>query len=73
MIDASQNVVNGVVRVKLYKGNVMIAGRKSDDSLFDGTIATFEDDAGAYNQKRCGRLYQIDALRMRIAAQKGRI
>lgn len=73
MIDASQNVVNGVVRVKLYKGNVMIAGRKSDDSLFDGTIATFEDDAGAYNQKDAEGFIKLNALRMRIAAQKGRI
>ena len=51
MIDESQRYVNGVVRVKLYKGNVYIAGRKSDDSIFDANIATFEDDRGAYNQK----------------------
>ncbi|MDH5408611.1 MAG: argininosuccinate synthase, partial [Gammaproteobacteria bacterium] len=51
MIDASQKNVNGVVRLKLYKGNVMVVGRKSDtDSLFDESIATFEDDAGAYDQ-----------------------
>ena len=50
MIDASQKSVNGVVRLKLYKGNVSVVGRKSDESLFDATIATFEDDAGAYNQ-----------------------
>jgi argininosuccinate synthase len=72
MIDASQAPVNGVVRVKLYKGNVIIAGRKSDDSLFDMTIATFEDDAGAYDQKDAGGFIKLNALRMRIAALKGR-
>ncbi|MGV6806318.1 MAG: argininosuccinate synthase, partial [bacterium] len=51
MIDDSQSVVNGKVRVKLYKGNVVVVGRQSSDSLFDEKIATFEDDAGAYNQK----------------------
>lgn len=50
MIDASQVNVNGVVRLKLYKGNVVVVGRKSDDSLFDANIATFEEDGGAYNQ-----------------------
>jgi argininosuccinate synthase len=48
VIDDSQLCVNGVVNLKLYKGNVMVAGRKSDDSLFDATIATFEDDGGAW-------------------------
>jgi argininosuccinate synthase len=72
MIDASQAPVNGTVRVKLYKGNVIIAGRKSDDSLFDMTIATFEDDAGAYDQKDAGGFIKLNALRMRIAALKGR-
>ncbi len=73
MIDESQAVVNGVVRVKLYKGNVIVAGRKSDDSLFDETIATFEDDAGAYNQKDAEGFIKLNALRLRIAAQKGRV
>jgi argininosuccinate synthase len=72
MIDASQQFVNGVVRLKLYKGNVTVVGRKSDDSLFDATIATFEDDAGAYNQADAGGFIKLNALRMRIAAQKGR-
>ncbi|HMX52411.1 argininosuccinate synthase [Plasticicumulans sp.] len=72
MIDASQAPVNGVVRLKLYKGNVMVAGRKSDDSLFDPTIATFEDDGGAYNQKDAEGFIKLNALRMRIAANKGR-
>ncbi len=73
MIDASQAHVNGVVRVKLYKGNVMMAGRKSDkDSLFDANIATFEDDKGAYNQKDAEGFIKLNALRMRIAAKRGR-
>ncbi len=70
MIDASQTSVNGVVRVKLYKGNVSVVGRKSDsDSLFDPTIATFEDDAGAYNQADAAGFIKLNALRMRIAAR----
>ena len=56
-IDESQAVVNGDVRLKLYKGSVAVTGRRSDQSLFDQAIATFEDDAGAYNQKGCRRLY----------------
>ena len=72
MIDASQAAVNGVVRLKLYKGNVMVAGRKSDDSLFDAKIATFEEDAGAYNQAAASGFIKLNALRMRIAAKKGR-
>jgi len=70
MIDASQATVNGVVRIKLYKGNVSVVGRKSDtDSLFDATIATFEDDAGAYNQQDAEGFIKLNALRMRIAAK----
>ena len=72
MIDESQDVVNGVVRVKLYKGNVTVVGRKSDDTLFDDRIATFEDDAGAYDQKDAAGFIKLNALRLRIAANKGR-
>lgn len=72
LIDASQAPVNGSVRVKLYKGNVSIVGRKSDDSLFDASIATFEDDAGAYDHGEAGGFIKLNALRMRIAANKGR-
>ncbi len=73
MIDESQKYVNGFVRVKLYKGNVIIAGRKSTtDSLFDTSIATFEDDAGAYNQFDAEGFIKLNALRMRIAARVGR-
>jgi argininosuccinate synthase len=70
LIDQTQLHVNGWVRLKLYKGNVMVAGRDSrTDSLFDPTIATFEDDAGAYDQKDAGGFIKLNALRMRIAAQ----
>jgi argininosuccinate synthase len=69
MIDASQANVNGRVRLKLYKGNVTVVGRESKrDSLFDPAIATFEDDAGAYDQKDAGGFIKLNALRMRIAA-----
>jgi argininosuccinate synthase len=69
MIDASQARVNGRVRVKLYKGNVIVVGRDSDhDSLFDPAIATFEDDQGAYNQMDAAGFIKLNALRMRIAA-----
>lgn len=71
MIDASQHSVNGTVRVKLYKGNVTVVGRKSEqDSLFDMSIATFEDDQGAYNQKDAEGFIKLNALRMRIAATR---
>jgi argininosuccinate synthase len=71
MIDASQDTVNGVVRLKLYKGNVIVVGRKSDtDSLFDTKIATFEEDAGSYNQADATGFIKLNALRMRIAAKK---
>ncbi|MGA7179904.1 MAG: argininosuccinate synthase [Thiobacillaceae bacterium] len=70
LIDHTQQHVNGWVRLKLYKGNVIVAGRDSNtDSLFDATIATFEDDAGAYDQKDAGGFIKLNALRMRIAAQ----
>ncbi|MFT3929578.1 MAG: argininosuccinate synthase [Spongiibacteraceae bacterium] len=72
MIDASQQHVNGVVRLKLYKGNVIVVGRQSEQSLFDTKISTFEDDGGAYNQKDAEGFIKLNALRMRIAARKGR-
>jgi argininosuccinate synthase len=72
MIDASQERVNGEVRLKLYKGNVIVEGRRSErDSLFSASIATFEDDQGAYNQKDAEGFIKLNALRMRIAAGRG--
>ena len=71
-IDDTQSVVNGTVRLKLYKGNVIVVGRASADTLFDDQIATFEDDAGAYDQKDAEGFIKLNALRLRIAAGKGR-
>jgi len=72
MIDASQERVNGDVRLRLYKGNVIVDGRRSErDSLFSASIATFEDDQGAYNQKDAEGFIKLNALRMRIAAGRG--
>ena len=72
-IDQTQDVVNGEVRIKLYKGNVIVVGRKSDtDSLFDSNIATFDDDVGAYNQADAEGFIKLNALRLRIAANRGR-
>jgi|TARA_B110000967_G_scaffold58250_1_gene59698 argininosuccinate synthase len=71
MIDGSQKAVNGLVRIKLYKGNVTVVGRVSEgNSLFDESIATFEDDEGAYNQKDAEGFIKLNALRLRIAARK---
>ncbi len=70
LIDSTQKTVNGWVRVKLYKGNVIVVGRDSKtDSLFDSTIATFEDDQGAYDQKDAAGFIKLNALRLRIAAK----
>ncbi|MDR2260078.1 MAG: argininosuccinate synthase [Azoarcus sp.] len=69
LIDHTQQTVNGWVRLKLYKGNVIVVARDSKtDSLFDPTIATFEDDRGAYDQKDANGFIRLNALRMRIAA-----
>jgi argininosuccinate synthase len=70
LIDDTQRNVNGWVRVKLYKGNVIVVGRDSKtNSLFDPTIATFEDDKGAYDQKDAAGFIKLNALRMRIASK----
>jgi argininosuccinate synthase len=71
LIDKTQTRVNGVVRLKLYKGNVIVTGRKSEkDSLFDATIATFEDDGGSYDQKDASGFIKLNALRLRIQNRK---
>src|ERR1700681_1542374 len=73
MIDASQATVNGWVRLKLYKGNVIVVGRDSKtDSLFSAAISTFEDDKGAYDQKDADGFIKLNALRMRIEARLAR-
>jgi argininosuccinate synthase len=70
LIDNTQTFVNGKVRLKLYKGNVIVVGRESKDSLFDESMATFEDDAGAYNQGDAAGFIKLNALRLRTAANK---
>ena len=73
MIDASQQHVNGRVRLRLYKGNVTVTGRESaNDSLYSSRVVTFEDDQGAYNQKDAEGFIRLNALRLRIAAKLGR-
>ena len=73
LIDKSQLTVNGSVRLKLYKGTVLVVGRASkSDSLFDSRIATFDDDKGAYNQADAAGFIRLNALRLRIGAKRGR-
>ncbi|HJL60814.1 MAG TPA: argininosuccinate synthase [Pseudomonadales bacterium] len=73
LIDESQQYVNGIVRLKLYKGNVTVVGRESsEDSLYDANIVTFEDDAGAYDQKDAEGFIRLNALRLKVASKKGR-
>lgn len=72
-VDSCRESVNGVVRLKLYRGSVTIVGRRSDsDSLFDESIATFEEDAGAYHQADATGFIRLNALRFRIAARRRR-
>ncbi len=73
LIDQSQATVNGTVKLKLYKGTVMCVGRESKtDSLFDQSISTFDDDGGAYNQADADGFIKLNALRLRIIANKAR-
>ncbi len=73
LIDNSQQYVNGTVRLKLYKGNVTVVGRESrTDSLYDSHVVTFEDDAGAYDQKDASGFIKLNALRLKIESKKGR-
>jgi argininosuccinate synthase len=67
LIDHTQQMVNGFVKLKLYKGSVSVLSRNSPNTLFDQTIATFDDDGGAYNQADAGGFIKLNALRMRIA------
>ncbi len=72
LIDASQEPVNGVVRLKLYKGALSVLGRRSPNSLYDAEVATFEDDRGAYQQADAAGFIRLNALRLRLAARQGR-
>jgi argininosuccinate synthase len=72
MIDKSQEHVEGVVRLKLYKGNVIVSGRKSSKSLYKNDLVTFEDDRGAYDQKDAAGFIRLNALRLRTLAARKR-
>lgn len=71
-IDLSQENVEGEVKLKLYKGNVIIQGRKSDKSLYSSSLVTFEDDHGAYDQKDAAGFIKLNALRLRTLAARDR-
>jgi argininosuccinate synthase len=72
LIDESQKVVNGTVRLKLFKGAVSVLGRQSQDSLYDAGVVTFEDDGGAYQQNDATGFIRLNALRLRLGARRGR-
>ncbi|MBU6420352.1 MAG: argininosuccinate synthase [Proteobacteria bacterium] len=72
LIDTSQASVTGTVRLKLYKGNVIVTGRESPNSLYNTRMVTFEDDAGAYNQQDAAGFIKLNALRLRLGASIGR-
>ena len=72
LIDTSQHSVTGRVRLRLYKGNVIVSGRESPNSLYSARVVTFEDDAGAYDQVDAQGFIKLQALRLRLAAAAGR-
>ena len=72
LIDKSQDDVEGAVRLKLYKGNVIVTGRKSKKSLYSDALVTFEDDRGAYDQKDAAGFIRLNALRLRTLAARKR-
>ena len=72
MIDKSQEPVEGKVRLKLYKGNTIVVGRESDQSLYSEELVTFEDDHGAYDQKDAAGFIRLNALRLRTLAKRNR-
>ena len=72
LIDQSQEQVSGTVRLKLYKGSASVVGRKSPQSLYSERHVTFEDDAGAYDQKDAAGFIKLNALRLRLLATRNR-
>ncbi len=70
LVDKSQEHVEGEVRLKLYKGNVIVVGRSSPKSLYSDKIVTFEDDAGAYDQKDAAGFIKLNALRLRLLGKR---
>ncbi len=73
LIDKSQAFVTGSVRLKLYKGNVIVTGRTSPYSLYSEALVTFEDDHGAYDQKDAAGFIRLNALRLRTLAKRNRL
>jgi argininosuccinate synthase len=73
LIDSSQASVTGRVRLKLYKGNTIVIGRESPNSLYSSQVVTFEDDAGAYDQADAAGFIKLQALRLRLGARAGRL
>ena len=67
-MDKTQEYCTGAVRLKLYKGNVIVCGRKAPTSLYDSKISSFEDDGGAYDQKDAAGFIKLQALRLRTLA-----
>ena len=70
LIDKSQENVEGTVTLKLYKGNVIVIGRNSPKSLYSDKLVTFEDDAGAYDQKDAEGFIKLNALRLRLLGRR---
>ncbi|PYK42000.1 MAG: hypothetical protein DME60_00615 [Verrucomicrobia bacterium] len=74
LVTETQRDVTGVVRLKLYKGNIIVAGRKSPKSLYDPKVATMEGDASAYDQSDAAGFIRLNALRLRLrAALNGKV
>lgn len=71
LIDESQKNVEGIVRLKLFKGSVSVDGRKSAKSLYSEKMVTFEDDQGAYDQKDAAGFIKLNALRLRLLGRQG--
>jgi argininosuccinate synthase len=69
-VDHSQSRVNGTVRLKLYKGLASVVGRKSPDTLYSEKVVTFEEDAGAYDQRDAAGFIKLNALRLRLLGRR---
>jgi argininosuccinate synthase len=72
LIDTSQEHVSGKVRMKLYKGNAIVTGRESSESLYDQDLVTFEEGSGGYDQRDAAGFIRLNALRLRIAARRAK-
>src|SRR5436305_1999625 len=72
-VNYSQEKVTGTVRLKLYKGQAIVTGRKSPYSLYSEKVVTFEDDQGAYDQRDVAGFIKLNALRLRLLGRRDRI